>query len=65
MAAALNTCTKVEQRDVRFLWAKNVDATKDLHKEMLPIFLCGYPLLPYFCPQNILTEHLPASSLTI
>jgi hypothetical protein len=47
--------------DVRFLWAKNMDAAKDIHKEMLPIraaflcgyslwaaFLCGYPLLhPY------------------
>jgi hypothetical protein len=35
-----------------FLWAKNMDAAKDIHKEMLPIwtaFLCGYPLLhPYF-----------------
>jgi hypothetical protein len=29
---------------VRFLWAKNMDAAKDIHKEMLPIwaaFLCG------------------------
>jgi hypothetical protein len=29
-----------------FLWAKNMDAAKDIHKEMLPIwaeFLCGYP----------------------
>jgi hypothetical protein len=27
-----------------FLWAKNMDAGKDIHKEMLPIwaaFLCG------------------------
>jgi hypothetical protein len=51
MAAPLNTCTKIEQRGlVRFLWAKIMDATKDIHKEMLPIwaaFLCGYPLLPY------------------
>jgi hypothetical protein len=34
------------------LWAKNMDAAKDIHKEMLPIwaaFLCGYSLLhPYF-----------------
>jgi hypothetical protein len=36
-----------------FLWAKNMDAAKDIHKEMLPIwaeFLCGYPLLPYVLP---------------
>jgi hypothetical protein len=51
----LNTCTTIEQRGVvRFLWAKNMDAAKDMHKEMLPIwaaFLCGYPLLhPYFLP---------------
>jgi hypothetical protein len=24
---------------VRFLWAKNMDAAKDMHKEMLPIWL--------------------------
>jgi hypothetical protein len=23
---------------VRFLWAKNMDAAKDIHKEMLPIW---------------------------
>jgi hypothetical protein len=31
-----------------FLWAKNMDAAKDIHKELLPIwaaFICGYPLL--------------------
>jgi hypothetical protein len=40
MAAPLNTCTTIEQRGVvRFLWAKNMDAAKDIHKEMLPI-LC-------------------------
>jgi hypothetical protein len=54
MAAPLNTCTTIEQRGfVRFLWAKNMDAAKNIHKEMLPIwaaFLCGYPLLPYFLP---------------
>src|SRR5215475_12253302 len=37
-----------------FLWAKNMDAAKDIHIEMLPMwaaFLCGYPLLhPYFLP---------------
>jgi hypothetical protein len=47
MAAPLNTCTTIEQRGVvRFLWAKIMDAAKDIHKEMLPIwaaFLCGYP----------------------
>jgi hypothetical protein len=42
----------IEQRGVvRFLWAKNLDAAKDIHKEMLPIwaaFLCRYSLLhPY------------------
>jgi hypothetical protein len=49
MAAPLNTCTTIEQRGVRFLLAKNIEA-KDIHKEMLPIwaaFLCGYPSLPY------------------
>src|SRR5215475_10860495 len=55
MAAPLNICTTIEQRGVvRFLWAKNMDAAKDIHKEMLPTwaaFLCGYPLLhPYFLP---------------
>src|SRR5215470_16269806 len=49
IAASLNTCTTIEQRGVvRFLWAKNMDAAKDIDKEMLPIwaaFLCGYPLL--------------------
>jgi hypothetical protein len=37
----------IEQRGVvRFLWAKNMDAAKDIHKEMQPIwaaFLCRYP----------------------
>jgi hypothetical protein len=38
MAAPLNICTKIEQRGVvRFLRAKNMDAAKDIHKEMLPI----------------------------
>jgi hypothetical protein len=55
MVAPMNTCTTIEQRGVvRFWWAKNMDAEKDIHKEMLPIwaaFLCGYPLLhPYFLP---------------
>jgi hypothetical protein len=39
----------IEQRGVvRFLWAKNMDAAKDMHKEMLPIraaFLYAYPYL--------------------
>jgi hypothetical protein len=29
--------------------------TKDIHKEMLPLwaaFLCGHPLHPHFCPQK-------------
>jgi hypothetical protein len=41
----------IEQRSVvRFLWAKNMEAAEDIHKEMPPIwaFLCGYPLLPSF-----------------
>jgi hypothetical protein len=38
MVTPLNTCTTIEQRGVvRFLWAKNMDAAKDMHKEMLPI----------------------------
>jgi hypothetical protein len=37
MAAPLNTCTTIKQRGVvRFLWAKNMDAAKDMHIEMLP-----------------------------
>jgi hypothetical protein len=40
MATPLNTCTRIEQRGVlRFLWAKNMDAAKDIHKEILPIML--------------------------
>jgi hypothetical protein len=35
-----------EQHSVlRFFWAKNMDAAKDIEKEMLPIraaFLCGF-----------------------
>jgi hypothetical protein len=39
MAAPLNTCTTIEQRGVvRFLWAKNMDAAKDIH---------------IFCPQKM------------
>jgi hypothetical protein len=39
MAAPLNTCTTIEQRGVvRFLLAKNMDAAKDIHKEMLPFY---------------------------
>jgi hypothetical protein len=39
MAAPLNTCTTIEQRGVvRFLWAKNINAAKDIHKEMLPLW---------------------------
>jgi hypothetical protein len=38
MAAPLNTCPTVEKRAVvRILWAKNMDAAKDMHKEMLSI----------------------------
>jgi hypothetical protein len=39
MAVPLNTCTTIEQRGVvRFLRAKNMEAAKDIHKEMLPIW---------------------------
>jgi hypothetical protein len=45
MAAPLNTCTTIEQRGfVRFLWAKYMTASKDIHKEMLPTraaFFCA------------------------
>jgi hypothetical protein len=41
MAAPLNTCTTIEQRGVRFLWAKNMDTAKDIHKEMLPVWAVG------------------------
>jgi hypothetical protein len=35
MAAPLNTCTTIEQRGfVRFLWAENMEAAKDI--------LCGF-----------------------
>jgi hypothetical protein len=38
MAAPLNICTTIKQRGVvRFSWAKNMDAAKDIHKEMLPV----------------------------
>ena len=39
MAAPLNTCTTIEQRGVvRFLWAKEM-AAKDIHKEMVPMYV--------------------------
>jgi hypothetical protein len=39
MEALLNTCTTIEQRGVvRSLWAKNMAAAKDIHKEMLSIW---------------------------
>jgi hypothetical protein len=38
MTAPLNTCATIEQRGiVRFLWAKIMEAAKDIHKQMLPI----------------------------
>jgi hypothetical protein len=49
-----------QRRVVRFLWAKNMDAAKDIHKEMLPIpaaFLCGYPLIPYVLPTKNAQRH--------
>jgi hypothetical protein len=48
MAEPLNTCTTIEPRGVvRFLCAKNMDAAKDMQKEMLPIwaaFLFAYQI---------------------
>jgi hypothetical protein len=32
---------------VRFLWAKNMDAAKDIHKEMLPMWACGLECSKY------------------
>jgi hypothetical protein len=68
MVAPLNTYTTIEQRGVvHFLWAKNMDAAKDIHKEMLSIwaaFLCGYPLLhPYFLPTKKCT--MPRCSIVV
>jgi hypothetical protein len=38
MATMLQECTIEEQRSVvRFLWAKGLD-TKDIHKEMFPVY---------------------------
>jgi hypothetical protein len=40
----------IEQRGVvRFLWAKNMDAAKDIHKEMLPIWATVLKMLVWFC----------------
>jgi hypothetical protein len=62
MAAPLNTCTTIEQRGfVRFLWGKNIDAAKDIHKEMLPIwaaFLCGY-----FCVVSVVCCKVEVSAM--
>jgi hypothetical protein len=62
MAAPLNTCTTIEQRGVvRFLWAKNTDAAKDIHKEVLPTwaaFLCGCPLLPFHRNEVYTSTHI-------
>jgi hypothetical protein len=50
MAAPLNTCTTIEQHGVvRFLWEKNMDAAKDIHKEMLPIFFSHLFLRTAIC----------------
>jgi hypothetical protein len=38
MAAPLSECTTLEQRSVvRFLWAEGMES-KNIHKEMLPIY---------------------------
>jgi len=38
MAAPVNMCNTIEQRDiVRFLWAKDM-AVKDIHNETLPMY---------------------------
>jgi hypothetical protein len=76
MAAPRNIIIAIEQRGVvRFLWAKNMDAAKDIRKEMLPVwaaFLCGYPLLhPYFLPtknaqrHTVLSWYMYSGALTI
>src|SRR5215475_348285 len=56
MATPLDICTTIEQRGVvRFLWAKNMDAAKDIHKEMLPYEQhCFVDILCFhtFCPQK-------------
>jgi hypothetical protein len=47
MKAPLNTCTTTEQRGVvRFLLAKNME-TKDIHKEMLPIWAAYMAVVGY------------------
>jgi hypothetical protein len=49
MAAPLNTCTTIEQRGVvRFLWAKSMDAAKDIHKEMLPVWAKRHAVLSWY-----------------
>jgi hypothetical protein len=67
MAAPLNTCTTIEQRGVvRFLWAKNMDAAKDMHKERLPIwaaFLCGYPFDTHGLVNEVKLMHTRQSSI--
>jgi hypothetical protein len=51
MAAPLNTCTTTEQRgDVRFLWEKNMDATKDIHMGSISLWISFVSI--FFCPQK-------------
>jgi hypothetical protein len=56
MAAPLNICTTIEQRGgMHSLWAKNMDTSKDIHKEMLPIWAAFFVDILFFhilCPQK-------------
>jgi hypothetical protein len=64
MAAPLNTCTTIEQRGVvRFLWAKIMDAAKDIHKEMLPIWVASLPKLVCISPLPHNVDVPPSHSL--
>jgi hypothetical protein len=55
MAAPLNTCTTIEQRGVvRFFMGKYMDAAKDIHKEMLPMWAA---LLNYPCTLSRNSKH--------
>jgi hypothetical protein len=64
MAAPLNTCTTIEQRGVvRFCGQKNMDAAKDIDKEMLPIWAA---LVPILCQINALhTDSLYVSLILL
>jgi hypothetical protein len=51
MAATLNTSTTIEQRGVvGYLWAKNMDAAKDMDKEILPSISLWISFASIFLP---------------